>query len=85
MKQKPKTFEQDEQARRQRYALRAYEVKTSRTEFFFNGDWRNLCRVLTSYGYKVPLSTCRDLWHGKEHAAAGPVMIKNLCYLFGTR
>jgi hypothetical protein len=81
---KQKTFEQTLNEREKRFSLRAYEVKTAKTAFFFNGDWRQLCRLLKTYGYKIPLSMLRALWRGQEFTQAGPVSIKNLCYLFGT-
>ena len=62
----------------------AYTVTTAKGRYQFSGDWREMLQELKLYGYRIPLSVCRDLWHGRQrHIRFDGVEIEVLAFLFG--
>ena len=62
----------------------AYTVTTKKGRYEFSGNWREMLRELELYGYIVPISACRDLWHGRQrYVRFNGVEIEVLAFLFG--
>ena len=64
-----------------RIGKHGFLLKTPIREHYYGDcDWRIILQDAVKMGYKVPLSACRDLWHGKRETCFDGCIVSDLFF-----
>ena len=81
--EKVRKLEVRRQWEREQITVPKYTITTPNRQYMSSGvNWRAILQMLKSFGYEIPLSACRDLWHGKKIVEFNGIKIEDMFYTF---